>query len=401
MDEKQKSVLESWEKLKSEIIACVDENGEIHGKEHDLPYRDRMSNFIRKVKGMGPLGPEFTCFLSSDSIYEKLKLENNVVRVKKQNPLTLDRLKEEVEEAKASGFTNGDKWRYDVKNYAFSHGMSFEDVMHELGYKDYKSPVKGRTIEGSIQELEEWSRNNGYNLDGVYGSEVEPALRFLYKRAGELDVDGAMYVMLMSDKLKVNSGRLYVDYMAILERRYNEYVRVHEFDIANLKKHDNTLYNMLLHMAEYAPGGSISVDEVRKLWGVTLTGKKTRRTRGEYPAERILEMSDDGVVSKLSEDKELHRDLIRMALMAGTTVQGLVSDGLIYKNGMSLPRLARVNIDYTDSLYDIKMDVKEAWYKEGVDGTTPASERERIALGLYDKELEKVVTRFCDYSMKR
>ena len=72
----------------------VDENGEIHGREHDLPYRDRMSNFIRKVKGLGDLGPEFTCFLSSDSIYEKLRLENNIVRVKKQNPLTLNRLRE-------------------------------------------------------------------------------------------------------------------------------------------------------------------------------------------------------------------------------------------------------------------------------------------------------------------
>lgn len=401
MDEKKQSIMAAWEKLKAEILKCVDKEGMIHGKEHDLPYRDRMSNFIRKVKATEGLGPEFACFLSSDAIYKKLEEENGVVRVKLQNALTLDRLKKEVEEARASGFTTGDKWRYDVKNYATAYGMSFEEVMHELGYGDYKSPVKGRTIESSILELEEWSKGNGYHLDGVYGSEAEQALRFLYRRAADLNIDGGLYVMLMSDKLKISSGRLYVDYIAVLERRYYEYVKEHDNDLVNLKKKDNTLYNMLLHMAEYAPGGSVSVDEIRELFGVTLTGKKTRRVHESVPLGDLFALADEGVVSKISEHKELHQSLIKMALGAGTTVQSLVSDGLVYKNGMSLPRLARISIDYTDSLYDIKTDVKEAWFKEGVDETTPIAIREKIALGLYDKELELVVSRFCDCSITK
>ncbi len=79
MDEKKQSIMESWERLKSEIISYADKDGKIHGKEHDLPYRDRMSNFIRKVKAAGNLGPEFACFLSSDAIYKKLEEEDGIV----------------------------------------------------------------------------------------------------------------------------------------------------------------------------------------------------------------------------------------------------------------------------------------------------------------------------------
>ena len=41
MDEKKQSIMAAWEKLKAEILKCVDKDGKIIGKEHDLPYRDQ------------------------------------------------------------------------------------------------------------------------------------------------------------------------------------------------------------------------------------------------------------------------------------------------------------------------------------------------------------------------
>lgn len=384
-------ILEAWNKLEKEIIEFAGKGKVVSGKDHDLPFRDRMYNFIRKVKGMSNLPDEYTWMTTAEGIYSYLERTHQIKREKKIQPLTLDRLKIEVEKAKASGFTTGDKWRYDVKNYAAGHDMTFEEVMHALGYVDYKSPNKNRTISSSILELETWAIMNGGYLDGVYGSDVEPALRFLYKRAADLEMDGSMYITLMSDSLKFHSARLFIDYMDVVERRFKEYLKVHGSS-KGIKENDPELYRMLIHVAEYAPGGSMSMNETRTLFGITPSGRPSRTQYREVDIETEMDiMSVDGVVSKITDDRTLHEALVRMALRAGTTVEGIVSSSAEYKNGMSLPRLSRIAVSYDDVIADIKADLKEAWEKEGSDIEYNVARKEIVAKALYDKEVERVI----------
>ena len=41
-------ILEAWNKLEKEIIEFAGKGKVVSGKDHDLPFRDRMYNFIRK-----------------------------------------------------------------------------------------------------------------------------------------------------------------------------------------------------------------------------------------------------------------------------------------------------------------------------------------------------------------
>ena len=384
-------ILEAWEKLEKEILDFAGEDKVVKGKDHDLPYRDRMYNLIRKVRGLETLPEQYSWMTSSEGMYEYMEKVHQVRREKKINPLTIDRLKAEFEEARASGFTNGDKWKYDAKNYAAYHNISLEEVMHQLGYVEYKSPTKGRTIASSIKELEDWSEPRGGYLDGIYGSKVEPALRFLYKRAGELEMDGSMYITLMSDKLKFAFARLYIDYFDVVERRYNEFVNKHG-SARGIKEKDPALYGMLIHISEYAPGGSMSMNETRQVLGITPTGRGSRTEYKEVDIEtEIGDLSVDGVVSKITDDRALHDSLVKLSLRAGTTVEGIVSSSALYKNGMTLPRLSRVAVCYTGVIDEIKGDLRSAWTRDSIDIEDSIEKREAIAKELYDREVERVI----------
>lgn len=390
MEQVYESILEAYKKLKDEIILCADENWEIHGKEHELPFHNRMDNLIRKVKKIESLDEDFKCFLSSDSIYKKIEEETGIRRIKLSNPLTLDRLKEQVEEAKRSSFTNGNKWKFDIKNYARAHNITFEEVMHELGYTDYKSPNKNRTILSAVKNLEEWASTRKGYLDGVFGSEVEQDLRFIYKHANELDLDGSVYLMLMSDKLKFSSSRVYIDHMVVLKRRYDNYLKVHGNDVENMKRKDPTLYNMLLHEAKYAPDGSVGVNDIRAYHGFPSVGVSRSNNNSFLPMNEILEYVHGDKVEKVTSNRAFHSKLNDIVLQQGTSIQAVLASSIPYKNGMTLPRLARVEFEYSSIINEIKEDVKEAWKRMNV-ADDDFEKKEEIALMLYDKEIERIL----------
>ena len=73
MDKTYSLIISIYEGLKLDVVLCADKYGFVHGKEHDMPYHNKMDNFIRKVKSLDNSDGRYDDFLSSDAIYKRIE----------------------------------------------------------------------------------------------------------------------------------------------------------------------------------------------------------------------------------------------------------------------------------------------------------------------------------------
>ena len=386
-------LLEAYERLKKVIVSYANENNLIEGKEHELPFHYTMDNLIRIAKKKN-VSEEYKWLTSSDGIYARIEQETGVKRVKKKKALTLDRIKEEIENHQI------DKSKIDIKNYAQTNGITVEEVMHQLGYKNYKSPERNRTILSCIKELEEWAKDKNGFLDGAFGSKVDSALRFIYKKANEMDVDGSLLITLLSEELKFHKARFYYDYREAVDRRVKAYIK-NMGNGDNIQQYDPGLYEMLKHESKYSLGGSVSLTEIKKEHG--LQTKDVIRSEVErVTSDGLEDLVVNGVIEKITENKQLHRKLVKKAISLGVNVRDLIKSDIVYKNSMALPRLARVGVSYDMVIGKIKSDLKKAWddsvlLNSQIDEYQEEKEKLKIAMSLYPKEEERVIA----YNMEK
>jgi len=128
---------QDYEDLKEEVLKYLNGKKVITGLQSELPFENKIHCLVIKAKSNNN-----TRFSSYEKVYQALYEDEGIVRVKMRQPLTLERLRREIEEEKSNGFKNGNRWKKSIKNYALKEGLSFEQVMHQLGYTDYRASQK-------------------------------------------------------------------------------------------------------------------------------------------------------------------------------------------------------------------------------------------------------------------
>ena len=130
---KHKSCDEMYKEIEEEVIKYVDGKKFIKGIQEQLPFHKLMFNLTLKAKK-----EKNEKYINNQEIYKRIYENTGIVRIKMKRALTLERLAMDIQEAVDNGFPDN-KWKRDVVNYAQWHGLTLEEVMHQLGYTDFKS----------------------------------------------------------------------------------------------------------------------------------------------------------------------------------------------------------------------------------------------------------------------
>lgn len=344
--------------LRNALVEYKSQGGDLDVKKKDLP---------KKIINLLNLILRYDRALGNKTDINQIIEEVGFTRNPTSYPITIDRIKKEIDDYVANGGSIYDPKRglpyYELlSGYRRRTGLSSKEIYRQCGYDYDETLAKIRHLPSEILiDLNEIKDKDGY-IDSLYEKEDGRLyLRTMRHRAKLEQVPFSNYLMFMYG-VRLKTTMENVNYLEEVEKLLVDYVNKYgkeQLSRQSIEKNEPTLATKLRHLAAYFPEGTITYHELLNYFGYSASTTRVFElgNNEENFLKELLKLYPDREIGPKFYENPLYFRAIDYAVKNDETLQQYFrGKGFKYDDGydvFSVARLSKMTFEIeNDDIYN-------------------------------------------------